>query len=112
MASVLIVDDAGALMDPLCDRKLREPFIAALRSTHVMVICTIDTSGQLRHPEYFPSRIVFPSGDPNSDLLAGIPASYIHAMAPEDVGLPGRGFLIRHTRAIPIQCVTEDPKPP
>jgi S-DNA-T family DNA segregation ATPase FtsK/SpoIIIE len=112
MASVLIVDDAGALMDPLCDRKLREPFISALRSTHVMVICIIDTSGQLRHPEYFPSRIVFPSGDPNSDLLAGIPASYIHAMAPEDVGLPGRGFLIRHTRAIPIQCVTEDPKPP
>lgn len=102
--AIWLVDDADALLDPLCADRNAERLRAAMRQTDVTVVFAAQTSRYIRIPEYCTTRVVFPTGERAVDLADGIPSELISTYDGSDRAAPGRGVLMRRGRSYAVQC--------
>ncbi|MBW3087886.1 cell division protein FtsK [Bifidobacterium sp. 82T24] len=101
---IWMVDDAEALLDPLCDDALHEDFMEAIGSPRCLVVFALGSSRHLRFPEHCSVRIVFPTGDRTVDMMAGIPSTTLSMLGADDASIPGRAVLLMQSKAFPVQC--------
>lgn len=103
--TVLLCDVQGTTAKSQTDLFNNELFDWAMRSSNISVILTADSVRQLRRIEYFPVRVVFPTGEYSNDVFSGIPSSLLKDTSNTDISIPGRGFIIGYGRAQALQCV-------
>lgn len=106
---IWFVDDADPLLDPFGDDPLCGPLRRSLDDAGVTVVFATRTSRHVRIPEHCPIRVVFPTGDRATDQMNGIPADVWTSFGTDDMTVPGRGALIDHATATPVQCVSFGP---
>jgi S-DNA-T family DNA segregation ATPase FtsK/SpoIIIE len=104
-----LIDGADELLDPLSRDKLHEEFMQALQMKSRRVLFTLTSARYVRYPDHCSLRIVFPSGEQTSDVMAGIPAPLLRQWAPEDYEIPGRGVCLSGSGARTIQCLEHQP---
>ncbi|AKV56052.1 hypothetical protein AB656_01470 [Bifidobacterium actinocoloniiforme DSM 22766] len=107
-----LIDGADKLMDPLNQEPLARRLQAALEDSRVDVLLSLESPRPLRKPELFPVRILFPSGDRGTDLMAGIPTSLLARLGSKASATPGRAVLVGRGQARALQCMPCGKSPP
>ncbi|NEG96119.1 cell division protein FtsK [Bifidobacterium sp. SMB2] len=102
--AIWLVDDADALLDPLCMDALHDEFMRVLADPRTPVVFALSSPRHLRFPDHCTMRILFPTGDRTSDMMAGIPSQALSSCNDDDWRTPGRGMLLVHGQAHLIQC--------
>lgn len=102
--TIWLIDDAAPLLDPLSNDPLAHRLRTAIRCASTTVVIAIDNSRDVHFTGMFPTRIVFPTGDRASDVMAGLPSELLSRFGHTELTTPGRGILIEPGRAGIIQC--------
>lgn len=106
----LAVDDADHLLDPLSTDPQAGALARRLSDPRTLTVLALSSPKLARYPEVCPTAIVFPTGDPTTDLLSGIPAQALADWEPQDYVTPGRAILLQDSRAVTIQITAPDPE--
>lgn len=101
---IWIVDGADEALDPLSQSEISAEFSAALAAKKCTILFSLSSAKHLRYPEHCSTRIIFPSGDPTSDVLSGIPPHHLKGWSPQDFETIGRGVLLTASLTHNIQC--------
>ncbi|PJM73190.1 cell division protein FtsK [Bifidobacterium primatium] len=101
---IWLVDDADALLDPLYTDALHDEFMRTLADPHTPVVFALSSPRHLRFPDHCTIRVLFPTGDRTSDMMAGIPSQALSSCTDDDWRTPGRAMLLIHGQARLIQC--------
>ena len=105
MHTAWLIDDADALFDPFCGDPLAERMNLTARRNNTTVVVALEQAQHLRRPEWFRTRLIFPTGDRATDLMSGIPSELLNRFGHEELTTPGRGVLLEPGRATILQCV-------
>ncbi|RSX55867.1 FtsK/SpoIIIE family protein [Bifidobacterium dolichotidis] len=110
-SSIHFVDDADALLDPMAMSTESQQFREQLANPTHRTLFTVRTTRWLRVPEHAATRLIFPTGDRNTDLADGVPSSLSSLLTAEDISIPGRAVLINAGQARLVQCLGSVPVP-
>lgn len=99
---VALLDDADDLMAAFSPAS--GPSLATLLADRtVSVIAAVHSGARHAMIARFATRIVLPTGDRSSDLMAGIPAPTLARMTDDDRRIAGRAVLVRQAEARIVQ---------
>jgi S-DNA-T family DNA segregation ATPase FtsK/SpoIIIE len=99
--ALLLVDDADRLFDPLHTDERSAKFQKALGDPDITVIFTVSTARIVRFPEHCSTRVIFPTGDDATDLIAGIPKDILAALGKQR--MPGRAIELSGSKPHVVQ---------
>lgn len=100
-----LIDDADMVFNPACDRTCTDRIRRNLYREGVALVVAVEHPHSLRRPDFFRTRLIFPSGDRATDLMNGIPSELLNQFGHEELTTPGRGVLVEPGRATVVQCM-------
>ncbi|WP_169274710.1 FtsK/SpoIIIE domain-containing protein [Bifidobacterium moraviense] len=100
---VLVLDDADELLDPYGSDPRAARLAAMLTSRSVTVVAAVSSCRRLPDEDRFPVRIVMPTGDRATDLMAGIPAAALAQLGDDGHRIAGRAVLLDRGSARVVQ---------
>lgn len=101
---IWLIDDAKDLLDPLNRTPLAQRTQQYLTRKEVIAVVAVNSIMDIRHPEHYSQRLVFPFGERSLDLSCGIPTSALTGLGQSNGGIPGRCLLMSGGNPIPVQC--------
>lgn len=101
---IWLIDDAQDLLDPLNRAPLAQQTQQYLTKKGVVLVVAVNSIMDIRHPEHYSQRLVFPFGERSLDLSCGIPPSALTGLGRSNSGIPGRCLLMSGGNPIPVQC--------
>ena len=100
-----LIDDADMVFNPACDRTCTDRIRRNLYREGVALVVAVEHPHSLQRPDFFRTRLIFPSGDRATDLMNGIPSELLNQFGHEELTTPGRGVLVEPGRATVVQCM-------
>ena len=100
-----LIDDADMVFDPVCGQTCTDRIRRNLYREGVALVVAVEHPHSLRRPDFFRTRLIFPSGDRATDLMNGIPSELLNQFGHEELTTPGRGVLVEPGRATVVQCM-------
>lgn len=100
-----LIDDADMVFDPTCGQTCTDRIRRNLYREGVALVVAVEHPHSLRRPDFFRTRLIFPSGDRATDLMNGIPSELLNQFGHEELTTPGRGVLVEPGRATVVQCM-------
>lgn len=100
-----LIDDADMVFDPTCGQTCTDRIRRNLYREGVALVVAVEHPHSLQRPDFFRTRLVFPSGDRATDLMNGIPSELLNQFGHEELTTPGRGVLVEPGRATVVQCM-------
>ena len=100
-----LIDDADMVFDPACGQTCTDRIRRNLYREGVALVVAVEHPHSLQRPDFFRTRLVFPSGDRATDLMNGIPSELLNQFGHEELTTPGRGVLVEPGRATVVQCM-------
>lgn len=100
-----LIDDADMVFNPACDRTCTDRIRRNLYREGVALVVAVEHPHSLQRPDFFRTRLIFPSGDRATDLMNGIPSALLNQFGHEELTTPGRGVLVEPGRATVVQCM-------
>lgn len=100
-----LIDDANMVFDPTCGQTCTDRIRRNLYREGVALVVTVEHPHSLQRPDFFRTRLIFPSGDRATDLMNGIPSELLNQFGHEELTTPGRGVLVEPGRATVVQCM-------
>ena len=100
-----LIDDADMVFDPTCGQTCTDRIRRNLYREGVALVVAVEHPHSLQRPDFFRTRLIFPSGDRASDLMNGIPSELLNQFGHEELTTPGRGVLVEPGRATVVQCM-------
>lgn len=100
-----LIDDADMVFDPTCGQTCTDRIRRNLYREGVALVVTVEHPHSLQRPDFFRTRLIFPSGDRATDLMNGIPSELLNQFGHEELTTPGRGVLVEPGRATVVQCM-------
>ncbi len=93
------------VFNPACDRTCTDRIRRNLYREGVALVVAVEHPHSLQRPDFFRTRLIFPSGDRATDLMNGIPSELLNQFGHEELTTPGRGVLVEPGRATVVQCM-------
>ena len=100
-----LIDDADMVFDPACGQTCTDRIRRNLYREGVALVVAVEHPHSLQRPDFFRTRLIFPSGDRATDLMNGIPSELLNQFGHEELTTPGRGVLVEPGRATVVQCM-------
>lgn len=100
-----LIDDADMVFDPTCGQTCTDRIRRNLYREGVALVVAVEHPHSLQRPDFFRTRLIFPSGDRATDLMNGIPSELLNQFGHEELTTPGRGVLVEPGRATVVQCM-------
>lgn len=100
-----LIDDADMVFDPTCGQTCTDRIRRNLYREGVALVVAVEHPHSLQRPDFFRTRLIFPSGDRATDLMNGIPSELLSQFGHEELTTPGRGVLVEPGRATVVQCM-------
>ena len=100
-----LIDDADMVFDPTCGQTCTDRIRRNLYREGVALVVAVEHPHSLQRPDFFRTRLIFPSGDRATDLMNGIPSELLNQFSHEELTTPGRGVLVEPGRATVVQCM-------
>ena len=100
-----LIDDADMVFDPTCGQTCTDRIRRNLYQEGVALVVAVEHPHSLQRPDFFRTRLIFPSGDRATDLMNGIPSELLSQFGHEELTTPGRGVLVEPGRATVVQCM-------
>ena len=100
-----LIDDADMVFDPTCGQTCTDQIRRNLYREGVALVVAVEHPHSLQRPDFFRTRLIFPSGDRATDLMNGIPSELLSQFGHEELTTPGRGVLVEPGRATVVQCM-------
>ena len=100
-----LIDDADMVFDPTCGQTCTDRIRRNLYQEGVALVVAVEHPHSLQRPDFFRTRLIFPSGDRATDLMNGIPSELLSQFGHEELTAPGRGVLVEPGRATVVQCM-------
>lgn len=100
-----LIDDADMVFDPTCGQTCTDRIRRNLYREGVALVVAVEHPHSLQRPDFFRTRLIFPSGDRATDLMNGIPSALLNQFGHEELTTPGRGVLVEPGRATVVQCM-------
>ena len=100
-----LIDDADMVFDPTCGQTCADRIRRNLYREGVALVVAVEHPHSLQRPDFFRTRLIFPSGDRATDLMNGIPSELLNQFGHEELTTPGRGVLVEPGRATVVQCM-------
>lgn len=100
-----LIDDANMVFDPTCGQTCTDRIRRNLYREGVALVVAVEHPHSLQRPDFFRTRLIFPSGDRATDLMNGIPSELLNQFGHEELTTPGRGVLVEPGRATVVQCM-------
>ena len=100
-----LIDDADMVFDPTCGQTCTDRIRRNLYREGVALVVAVEHPHSLQRPDFFRTRLIFPSGDRSTDLMNGIPSELLNQFGHEELTTPGRGVLVEPGRATVVQCM-------
>ena len=90
----LLLDDADALLDPYGADPAAARLLDMIGSRRITVVAAVSSHRRIPGEDRFPVRIVMPTGDRTTDLMAGIPAAALAQLGDDGHRIAGRAVLL------------------
>ena len=100
-----LIDDADMVFDPTCGQTCTDRIRRNLYREGVALVVAVEHPHSLQRPDFFRTRLIFPSGDRATDLMNGIHSELLSQFGHEELTTPGRGVLVEPGRATVVQCM-------
>lgn len=100
-----LIDDADMVFDPTCGQTCTDRIRRNLYREGVALVVAVEHPHSLQRPDFFRTRLIFPSGDRATDLMNGIPSELLNQFGHEELTTPGRGVLVEPGRDTVVQCM-------
>lgn len=100
-----LIDDADMVFDSTCGQTCTDRIRRNLYREGVALVVAVEHPHSLQRPDFFRTRLIFPSGDRATDLMNGIPSELLNQFGHEELTTPGRGVLVEPGRATVVQCM-------
>lgn len=100
-----LIDDADMVFDPTCGQTCTDRIRRNLYREGVALVVAVEHPHSLQRPDFYRTRLIFPSGDRATDLMNGIPSELLSQFGHEELTTPGRGVLVEPGRATVVQCM-------
>ncbi len=109
--SVMAVEEADGLLDPLTDTADARNLRRRLQNKDERTIYAVRDPRLVRYPSQCAIRVFFPTGDKAADMLAGIPAQALTGWEQEDLSCPGRALVCDGAGWTTVQIIAPDEGP-
>lgn len=101
---VWLIDDADALLDPLCVEPMARRLRELMQRPETTVVFCVETSRHIHIAQRCTTKIIFPTGDRATDLADGIDARLLGHSNSSDRATPGRAVLMHAGTSLLVQC--------